>query len=41
MVRSLLDMHGNSILRILALDRPSVLCHMDSQRPPGLSNISG
>ena len=39
-MHSLLDMHGNSILGILVLDRPSVLCHTDSQRPPGLSNIS-
>ena len=37
---SLLDMHGNSIPIILVLDRPSVLCHVDSQHPPGLSNIS-
>ena len=34
-MRSLLDMHGNSILRFLVLDHPSVLCHMDSQHPPG------
>ena len=37
---SLSDMHGYSILRILVLDCHSVLCHMNSQRPPGLSNIS-
>ena len=39
-MRSLFDMHGNSILRILVLDRPSVLSHTDSQRPPSLSNES-
>ena len=34
-----LDMHGNSILWILVLVCPSVLCHTNCQRPPGLSNI--
>ena len=36
---SLLDMHGNSIQRILALYRPLVFCHMNLQRPPGLASI--
>ena len=38
-VCSLSDMHGNSILRILVLHCPPVLCHMDFQCPPSLTNI--
>ena len=36
---SLLDMHGNSIQRILALYRPPVLRHTNLQCPPGFTNV--
>ena len=35
-----LDMHGNSVLRILVLDCPSVFRHLKSQHSPSLFNIS-
>ena len=38
-VCSLLDMYDNSILGILVLHYPPVLCHVDFQCPPGLTNI--
>ena len=38
---SLLDMHSNSILEILVLHRPLVLCHMDFKCPPGFSDVEG
>ena len=38
-MHSLLDMHGNFILRMLVLDWPSVLCHTNSQYPLSLFNI--